>query len=185
MKTGENYHPIVCAAAGHGLAVLHRDPEAAAAGGSVSWSQVDNDAVTAQLPLQEAEEAAPAYRDTDLVRVSIFFRGCPCHFQIWRSEHCRKSGGGPVPGQPETRQEAMAQPSPAQALGGKQLDVVWNLTLAANLISANVEYGEIAAIRQVPGVETVILETQYAPAVVDVGFAGRPQYVHLLVHDRP
>ncbi len=31
----------------------------------------------------------------------------------------------------------------------------------------------------------VILETQYAPAVVDVGFAGRPQYVHLLVHDRP
>ena len=50
-------------------------PQAAAAGGSVSWSQVDNDAVTAQLPLQEAEEAAPAYRDTDLVRVSIFLEG--------------------------------------------------------------------------------------------------------------
>ena len=74
----------------------------------------------------------------------------------------------------ETRQEAMAQAISAQALGGKQLDVVWNLTLAANLISANVEYGEIAAIRQVPGVEQVILETQYAPAVVDVDLPDDP-----------
>ena len=66
-------------------------PQAAAAGGSVSWSQVDNDAVTAQLPLQEAEEAAPAYRDTDLVRVSIFLEDAPA---------ISKFGGGPVPGQP-------------------------------------------------------------------------------------
>ena len=52
--------------------------------------------------------------------------------------------------------------------------MVWNLTLAANLISANVEYGEIDAIRQVPGVEQVILETQYAPAVVDVDLPDDP-----------
>ena len=54
-------------------------PQAAAAGGSVSWSQVDNDAVTAQLPLQEAEEAAPAYRDTVKVlsedRIKVYLRG--------------------------------------------------------------------------------------------------------------
>ena len=149
-------------------------PQAAAAGGSVSWSQVDNDAVTAQLPLQEAEEAAPAYRDTDLVRVSIFFRGCPCHFQIWRSEHCRKSGGGQYRASLETRQEAMAQAISAQALGGKQLDVVWNLTLAANLISANVEYGEIAAIRQVPGVGTSDPGDPVCTCRGGCGFAGRP-----------
>src|SRR5699024_3526084 len=74
----------------------------------------------------------------------------------------------------ETRQETLAQVISTQALGGKQLDVVWNLTLAANIISANVEYGEIAAIEQVPGVQQVLLETQYAPAVVDTDLPNDP-----------
>ena len=149
-------------------------PQAAAAGGSVSWSQVDNDAVTAQLPLQEAEEAAPAYRDTDLVRVSIFLEDAPAISKFGVQNIAENQAAVQYRASLETRQEAMAQAISAQALGGKQLDVVWNLTLAANLISANVEYGEIAAIRQVPGVEQVILETQYAPAVVDVDLPDDP-----------
>ena len=149
-------------------------PQAAAAGGSVSWSQVDNDAVTAQLPLQEAEEAAPAYQDTDLVRVSIFLEDAPAISKFGVQNIAENQAAVQDRASLETRQEAMAQAISAQALGGKQLDVVWNLTLAANLISANVEYGEIAAIRQVPGVEQVILETQYAPAVVDVDLPDDP-----------
>ena len=149
-------------------------PQAAAAGGSVSWSQVDNDAVTAQLPLQEAEEAAPAYRDTDLVRVSIFLEDAPAISKFGVQNIAENQAAVQYRASLETRQEAMAQAISAQALGGKQLDVVWNLTLAANLISANVEYGEIDAIRQVPGVEQVILETQYAPAVVDVDLPDDP-----------
>ena len=149
-------------------------PQAAAAGGSVSWSQVDNDAVTAQLPLQEAEEAAPAYRDTDLVRVSIFLKDAPAISKFGVQNIAENQAAVQYRASLETRQEAMAQAISAQALGGKQLDVVWNLTLAANLISANVEYGEIDAIRQVPGVEQVILETQYAPAVVDVDLPDDP-----------
>ncbi len=149
-------------------------PQAAAAGGSVSWSQVDNDAVTAQLPLQEAEEAAPAYQDTDLVRVSIFLEDAPAISKFGVQNIAENQAAVQYRASLETRQEAMAQAISAQALGGKQLDVVWNLTLAANLISANVEYGEIAAIRQVPGVEQVILETQYAPAVVDVDLPDDP-----------
>ena len=54
-----------------------------------------------------------------------------------------------------------------QALNGADLDVVWNLTLAANIISANVRYGDIEAIKAVSGVKDVIIETRYAPAVVD------------------
>lgn len=46
---------------------------------------------------------------------------------------------------------------------GEKLDVVWNMTLAANAISANVEYGQIAAIEQLPDVEKVVLETRYEP----------------------
>ena len=66
-------------------------------------------------------------------------------------------------------QETMAQTISRQALHGQNLDVVWNLTLAANLISANVEYGQIAAIQAVPGVKDVVLETRYEPAVYSTG----------------
>ena len=48
-------------------------------------------------------------------------------------------------------------------LGGKHLDVVWNLTLAANIISANVEYGKLDAIKAIQGVKDVFVETRYLP----------------------
>jgi len=47
------------------------------------------------------------------------------------------------------------------------LDVVWNLTLAANVISANVPYGQIETISAVDGVREVSLEAQYLPCVVE------------------
>ena len=50
---------------------------------------------------------------------------------------------------------------------GSRLDVQWNLTLAANLISANVAYGDIETIQSVSGVKDVFLETRYEPCVVD------------------
>ena len=52
-----------------------------------------------------------------------------------------------------------------KSIGGK-LDVVWNLTLAANIISANVKFGQIAAIEAVKGVKEVLIETCYEPDVV-------------------
>ena len=47
-----------------------------------------------------------------------------------------------------------------RATGG-QLDVVWNLTLAVNAISANVRYGDIVKICAVDGVDRVELENRY------------------------
>ncbi len=67
----------------------------------------------------------------------------------------------------EVYQTEMAQAISTQALGGKELDVVWNLTLITNMISANVPYGKIEAIRAVPGVKSVTLEQQYEPQVVE------------------
>ncbi len=150
-------------------------PQAAAAGNGVSWSQVDNDTVTARLPMQEAEEeAAPAYRDTDTVRVSIFLEDAPTISKFDVQNIAENQAALAYRTNLETRQEALAQTISTQALGGEQLDVVWNLTLAANIISANVEYGEIAAIEQVPGVEQVLIETQYAPAVVNTNLPDDP-----------
>ena len=53
------------------------------------------------------------------------------------------------------------------ALGGKKLDVVWNLTLAANIISANMKYGDIAKVEAVDGVKSVIMERKYEPTVAE------------------
>ncbi|MCC8028828.1 MAG: S8 family serine peptidase [Lachnospiraceae bacterium] len=47
-----------------------------------------------------------------------------------------------------------------------ELDVVRNLTLAANLVSANVEYGQIDVIADVDGVEEIYIENCYEPTVV-------------------
>lgn len=49
--------------------------------------------------------------------------------------------------------------------------MVWNLTLAANLISANVNYGQIDEIEALPGVEKVLIEPVYSPAVVETNTA--------------
>lgn len=57
----------------------------------------------------------------------------------------------------------MASRISRQCLAGEPLDVVWNLTLSANAISANVAYGKLEEIRQVPGVKAVYLETRYEP----------------------
>jgi len=46
---------------------------------------------------------------------------------------------------------------------GSTLDVKWNLTLAANIISANVQYGQIETIKGVEGVKDVFLENRYEP----------------------
>ena len=58
----------------------------------------------------------------------------------------------------QARQQVVAQNISSQVLGGKALDVVWNLTLVGNLISANVPYGKLEAIAQVDGVKDVCLE---------------------------
>ena len=47
-----------------------------------------------------------------------------------------------------------------KAIRGK-LDVQWNLTLVANIISANVQYGQIETIKALDGVKDVFLEAYY------------------------
>jgi len=61
-------------------------------------------------------------------------------------------------------QKALAKKISSEALSGAELDVVWNLTLAANIISANVPAIRIDAIKAVDGVVDVIIENQYEPA---------------------
>lgn len=66
----------------------------------------------------------------------------------------------------ESKQDKMAKTISKKALDGQSLDVVWNLTLATNIISANVQYGQIEKIEKIKGVDSVLIETQYEPCVV-------------------
>ena len=61
------------------------------------------------------------------------------------------------------QQNRLAQKISAEILGGEPLDVKWNITLAGNMISANVPYGKIEAIRQLNGVAEVTIENRYDP----------------------
>ncbi len=60
-------------------------------------------------------------------------------------------------------QEKVVDKIEEKVLDGEELDVVTNLTLVANLVSANVEYSQIEDIEKINGVKEVVLENVYEP----------------------
>ncbi len=155
-----------------GLAV----PAGAASTGSngVKIEKVDNSAVSVSLTDDSqqttlTEEETPLYQDTDTVRVSIVLKGKATLEKGFSTQHiAANSQAMAYRDGLQAQQETLAKKISKDALGGKTLDVVWNLTLAANIISANVAYGDIDAIKAVSGVEDVVLETRYEPQVASV-----------------
>ncbi|MFR0734705.1 MAG: S8 family serine peptidase [Oscillospiraceae bacterium] len=144
----------------------------------LSWNAVDT-AVSADLAdrLVQGEAQETVHRDTDLVRVSIVLEEKPTVQAGYSTmDIARNDGAMAYRESLQARQQAVAQSISAQALGGQALDVVWNLTLVGNIISANVPYGKLEAISQVEGVRSVSLERQYAPAEASRGDEGaQPQ----------
>ena len=139
----------------------------------VSFKQVSNSSVSAKLPGREAvdvaEDEAP-YADTEIVRVSIVLEkdgtleagyavetvGTNFFAKMYRSN---------------LRKEQDKITAKIENAIDADLDVVWNLTLAANIISANVAYGQIDEIESVKGVEKVLIETIYETDVVSTDVA--------------
>ena len=151
-------------------------PARAASGANdskASFKKVDT-TVSADLSKRVAEtaEEEPAYGPKEKVRVSIVLEDKPTVQAGYAIEGIAQNQAAVAyRDKLEDKQESMAQQISKQALGGAKLDVVWNLTLAANLISANVEYGQIEKIKQVSGVDTVYIEPVYEPDVVSGGSA--------------
>ncbi len=69
------------------------------------------------------------------------------------------------------KQDALAAKISNEVLGGAELDVVWNITISGNIISANVPFDKIEAIRNVAGVKKVVIETKYSPVADEVKMA--------------
>lgn len=139
----------------------------------LSFERVDGSAVSAVLRggNQEEETDAPDYADTDLVRVSIVLEKRSTIDAGFSTMNIAENGAA-MSYREGLKRDHTAVTSKIEAALDKELDVVWNLTLAANLISANVAYGQIEKIRTVPGVERVVVETRYEPDVASVEEAG-------------
>ena len=110
----------------------------------------------------------PLYADTDMVRVMIVLEGEPAIGELKGNENFTTNiEAVQYRAELQAKQEKVADAISRQALKGEKLDVVWNLTLMANAISANVRYGDLEKIAQVQGVEKVYLETVYYPQTAE------------------
>ena len=151
---------------------------ASGTGNGLTWEKIDNRSTDLRLDKNNAEKVAqdtPEYADTDVVRVSIVLKDASTLAKGYSSEDIAANSAAMKYRQKlETKQEKMAKTISKKALGGEALDVVWNLTLAANIISANVAYGDVEKIAAVPGVSQVLLEQRYEPCVVDREEAADP-----------
>lgn len=146
--------------------------------GNVHFEQVDDSRVTASLLPELSEESTETalYDDNEVVRVSIFMEGASTLERGYSATNIAENRAAMT-----YRQGLLDnQLSVTQAIEdqlGETLDVKWNLTLAANLISANVKYGQIEEIMQVEGVKDVAIEQQYYPAVIEEAETLEPQMI--------
>ena len=130
---------------------------------SVTWEKIDASPRGIGAPSFELADEDP-YGPDDVVRVSIVLEQLPALKAGFSKSNIGSNAG--VQSYREnlrSAQVSMADTISSKALGGQKLDVVWNLTLAANLISANVPYKAIEDIKAIPGVKDVVIEMQYNP----------------------
>ena len=146
-----------------GFAAENEEEQEAKSGGvGVTWEKIDAGPRLGREPLAAEKEQTPA--PDEMVRVSIVL-GEPSVINAGFDTEGIATDSVALQYRADILdgQHFMAEVISARVLGGEKLDVVWNLTLAANAISANVPYGKIEAIKALDGVKDVILETRYEP----------------------
>ena len=136
----------------------------------VHFSQVDNDAVTAGLVPNGQTEVTDGseYADTDMVRVSIVLSRSST-IEAGYSVMDIGSNQSAIKYRDSLKLDQANMIHQIERTTNTDLDVVWKLTLAANIISANVPYGQIGAIEKLPGVKAVVLENQYQHCETEEG----------------
>ena len=143
-------------------APAHAVNETSGSIGTASIQKVDDSEVSVSLlhrPEEQAPEVQP-YGEHDKVRVSIVLKEKPALEAGYSTKNIAEN-----PKIQSYRNNLVHKQDKLidriEARLHDHVDVVWNLTLLTNRISANVEYGQIKTIEQVPGVEKVVLEQTY------------------------
>lgn len=119
------------------------------------------------------EEAQTEYAATDLVRAAIQLEQPATLAAGYSTQGIAANQAAMAYRQNLREQQAQATAAIESAIG-MRLDVVRTLTLAGNVLSVNVPYGQLPRIAQVPGVQRVELECRYDPAVVEQEETAEP-----------
>ena len=132
--------------------------------------------------LGEAEEADPEqqteispYNLDDIVRVSIFLSEPGAYDAGYQLQGIGKNAAA-INYQKVLYQHQNSMKAKIETATGHTIDVVWNLVLLTNAISANVRYGDLEKIRAIDGVKSVELESFYYPDKTE-GDAASPNMV--------
>ncbi len=135
---------------------------------SLSFEQTTGFSAVRDVALTEEAQSVtnePQYAPEDVVRVSIVLSGKSTLEKGFSTRNI--AANAQAMAYRESLQTTQSQVTARiEKATGEELDVHWNLTLAANIISADVPYGQIETIRDVAGVADVVLETRYDPCVV-------------------
>ena len=130
---------------------------------AVSWEKVSSGRAEPITPAV-TKTAEPERDPKELVRISIVLteestlgKGYPAR-QIADNANAMSYRAAL-----KAKQNALADKISREILNGEPLNVVWNITLAGNMISAWVPYGAIDAIQALDEVKTVVFEAQYTP----------------------
>ena len=140
--------------------------QASTGGTRLTMERIDNDSVA--FPLEKMPEQASRQPEGN-VRVSIVL-DAPSTMEAGFSTKGIGANDQAMIYRADLEQEQLSlQTSIETQVLHAPLDVVWNLTLAANIISANVPAAAIADIEALPGVDHVAVEMQYQPHVASKG----------------
>ena len=113
------------------------------------------------LNVSEPAEKESKYAPEDIVRVSIVLdKKSTIDSGYSVKNYTQNNSARAYRDSLRTQQAAVAREISSRI--GEKLDVKWNLTLAVNIISANVQYKDIQLIKLVPGVRNVFIEKQFA-----------------------
>ena len=134
----------------------------------ITWEKVDRP-ITADLSDRLVQKDESADRDPgEMVRVSIVLEK-PSAVQAGYATMGISANTRAMAYRAELldSQAKMEKTISARVLKGRPLDVVWNMTLVGNIISAWIPYGSLEEIAAIDGVKAVAMETQYEPAVAE------------------
>ena len=164
---------LLCMILAVAMVTAYAVPVSAADNATAEFTQVDNNRVSATIFDRESvelPEEETAYDDSDVVRVSILMEKAGTIEAGYSVEDIARNRAA-MNYRSKVEKDQAAIVSAIEKAIKKSLDIVWNLTLAANIVSAYVEYGEIETIEQTDGVKGVVIETRYEPDVVSTGTA--------------
>lgn len=144
----------------------------------ISWSRVDNAAVSNPLrPVPaEKQEQTPLYTADEIVRVSITLEKPSTIEAGYSVDSITENAQAMAYRHALEAEQKLVATAIGEAIGA-ELDVVSSLTLLENMLSANVAFGQIARIETVRGVKRVQVETRYQPLEAGQSGADKPNMV--------